>query len=158
MTKLILKNPGTNKNNQRKNKHTGSKHTHTNTGPRGKTEHSQLAFPTLSFQKNTIPRNGSPQNSHPAFVKTSQMDLQGISCALRWHWWHDTKVSCQKTKHTPVDERKETPWPLAPGPWPSIPVSLLPTKCSEQAAAGSRRQQQQTAGSSRKQQKNSTKE
>ena len=39
-----------------------------------------------------------------------------------------------------------------PGPWPSIPVSLLPTKCSEQAAAGSRRQQQQTAGSSRKQQ------
>ena len=47
MTKLILKNPGTNKNNQRKNKHTGSKHTHTNTGPRGKKEHSQLAFPTL---------------------------------------------------------------------------------------------------------------
>ena len=39
-----------------------------------------------------------------------------------------------------------------PGPWPSIPVSLLPTKCSEQAAAGSsRRQQQQTAGISRKQ-------
>ena len=35
-----------------------------------------------------------------------------------------------------------------PGPWPSIPVSLLPTKCSEQVAAGSRKQQQQTAGSS----------
>ena len=60
-------------------------------------------------------------------------------------------MSCQKTRHPPVDKGKGIPWPLAPGPWPSIPVSLLPTKCSEQAAAGSRRQQQQTAGISRKQ-------
>ena len=39
-----------------------------------------------------------------------------------------------------------------PGPWPSIPVSLLPTKCSEQVAAGSR-QQEAAATDSRKQQK-----
>ena len=55
------------------------------------------------------------------------------------------------------------PWPLAPDPWPTILVSLLPIRCSEQAAAGSSRQQaeaatgsrqrqQQTAGSSNKQQ------
>ena len=35
---------------------------------------------------------------------------------------------------------------------PSPLVSLLPRKCIEQAAAGSRKQQQQTPGSSRKQQ------
>ena len=61
-------------------------------------------------------------------------------------------MSCQETSHPPVDKGKGIPWPLALGPWPSIPVSILPTKCSEQAAAGSRRQQQQTAGSSGQQQ------
>ena len=39
-----------------------------------------------------------------------------------------------------------------PGPWPSIPDSLLPSKCSEQAqeqaAAGSSNRQQAKAGSS----------
>ena len=39
-----------------------------------------------------------------------------------------------------------------PGPWPSIPVPLLLSKCSEQAASGSRKQQQQKADSSRQQQ------
>ena len=91
------------------------------------------------------------------------MDFQGISYALRWHWRHDTKVSCQKTRHSPVHKKKGTPWPLAPASWPTILVSLLPIRCSEQAAAGSSRQQaeaatgsrqrqQQTAGSSNKQQ------
>jgi len=49
MTILMLKNQGTNKNNQRKKKNTqaANTHTHTNTGSRGKTEHSQLTFPTL---------------------------------------------------------------------------------------------------------------
>ena len=117
--------------------------------PNGKTQNTVSQH--SSFQKNTIPRNGWPHNSHPPIYKTSRMDLQWIGYALRWHWRHDTKVSCLKTRHTPIHKRKGTPWPLAPGPWPSILVPLLPTKCSEQAAAGSRRQQQQTAGSSRKQ-------
>jgi hypothetical protein len=49
MTISMLKNQGTNKNNQRKKKITqaANTHTHTNTGSRGKTEHSQLTFPTL---------------------------------------------------------------------------------------------------------------
>ena len=48
MTILMLKNQGTNKNNQRKKQtHRQQTHTHTNTGSRGKTEHSQLTFPTL---------------------------------------------------------------------------------------------------------------
>jgi hypothetical protein len=48
MTILMLKNQGTNKNNQRKKQtHRQQTHTHTNTGSRGKTEHSQLALPTF---------------------------------------------------------------------------------------------------------------
>ena len=50
MTILMSKKPR-HKQEQPKEekKHTGSKHTHThtNTGSRGKTEHSQLTFPTL---------------------------------------------------------------------------------------------------------------
>ena len=38
-----------------------------------------------------------------------------------------------------------------PGPWPSILVSLLSNKCSEQAAAGSGRQQAEAATESRQQ-------
>ena len=48
MTILMLKNQGTNKNNQRKKQtHKQQTHTHTYTGSRGKSGHSQLAFHTL---------------------------------------------------------------------------------------------------------------
>ena len=44
------------------------------------------------------------------------------------------------------------PWPLAPDPWPTILVSLLPIRCSEQATAGSSRQQAEAATGSRQRQ------
>ena len=118
--------------------------------PKGKTQ--KTVSQHSSLQKNTIPRNGWPHNSHPPIYKTFQMDLQWVGYALRWHWRHDTKVSCQKTRHTPVHKSKGTPWPLAPGPGPSILLSLLPNRCSEQAAAGNSRRQQAAAGSKQRQQ------
>ena len=48
MTILMLRNQGTNKNNQRKKKNTQAANTHTHKHRvKGKTEHSQLTFPTL---------------------------------------------------------------------------------------------------------------
>ena len=54
MTKLILRNPGTNKNNQRR-KQTHMQQTHKHR-PKGKTQNTVSQH--SSFQKNTIPRNG----------------------------------------------------------------------------------------------------
>ena len=147
LTKLILRNPGTNKNNQRK-KQTHMQQTHKHR-PKGKTQNTVSQH--YSFQKNTFPRNGSPQNSHPAIIKTSRMDLQWISYALRWHWWHDTKVSCHNTTNTQFIKAK-----AHPGPCPLAWHSGFTTSKKVQWAgtgAGSSRQQQQTAGESRKQHK-----
>lgn len=79
------------------------------------------------------------------------MDFQGISYALRWHWWHDTKVSCHNTTNTQFIKAK-----AHPGPCPLAWHSGFTTSKQVQWAgtgAGSSRQQQQTAGESRKQHK-----
>lgn len=79
------------------------------------------------------------------------MDFQGISYALRWHWWHDTKVSCHNTTNIQFIKAK-----AHPGPCPLAWHSGFTTSKQVQWAgtgAGSSRQQQQTAGESRKQHK-----
>ena len=133
---------------QPKEKQTHMQQTHKHR-PKGKTQNTVSQH--YSFQKNTFPRNGSPQNSHPAIIKTSRMDLQWISYALRWHWWHDTKVSCHNTTNTQFIKAK-----AHPGPCPLAWHSGFTTSKQVQWAgtgAGSSRQQQQTAGESRKQHK-----
>ena len=76
MTILILKNKGTNKNNQRKKQtHRQQTHTHTNTGSRGKREHSQLAFPTLP-EKHDSKKWVTPEES----LCSSQNVPNGVPC------------------------------------------------------------------------------
>ena len=111
MTKLILKNPGTNKNNQRKKQtHRQQTHTHTNTGTREKHTTQSISIPHSS--RNTIPRNGSPQKSHPASVKTFTGDCEGISCALQLFYLYNIRFV--RKQHTlQLTKVKAQPWPLA---------------------------------------------
>ena len=140
MTKLILRNPGTNKNNQRKNQtHMQQTHKHR---PKGKTQNTVSQH--SSFQKTRFQETGDPTIVIHQYTK--RFEWTSSESAMRCDDIDDMKLKCHvTTQHTLQFMRQRHT--LFPGPWPSIPDSLLPNQSSEQAqeqAAEDNSKRQQT--------------
>ena len=130
MTKLILKNQGTSNGNRRKKTNTQAGNPQTQA--QGETpQHNRLAFPPI--QETRLQVSGHSRRAILPMSLSPHLDAKesAVHCELHYLKFVKQEPPSWLTKVK-----------AHPGPWPSIPVPSLPSKCSEHAASGSRKQLQ----------------